>query len=916
MKQHKRRKNKIERYAEVARHSAAAQERNEVKMADTPGMESQIGDFLESMTASMDASLDQMLLPDSYVDFSLEGGDGDKVKLNSKEIFDKLRLLEASPAEAIVKNPVQLAEPDLLLLEGGASPSSSKAIVQCVGDGQTVLTAVEANRLLTIGSSQGRERYEVQGSKVMAFMAKHGLPITLDAYNVVLFNLVRYRLYDESDRVFDSLIASDLVPDAGCWETHIYSHCLRGGRANIEKAIAVIENLKKMTVPVTCKMFNAVLQQFVHDGLTDEAKDFWFKMHLQPDLALDAAAFNTAIKMCVRGGEAERALFFYEEMRGCGVQPDLRTFEMLFRAVAKAPHWKRGYSDIIFEVMDYMEGRELVPDTRVYNAVINAFAYAGDPVAAEFYFWEMRRKGIAQDRLSYFNLFLALAKGQRVGDPALRYGKKGRYSPPPEREKSPMELAWAEVGATQVFKTMAKTYAAGQDGGNTLTGYKDRGSRQTDPYVAPDEGKDGGKEYEVEMQRAVMSMAREKRRKEGRGVEDLLYGFELEALESQEQPATIDMSRVLLIEQKLSAGAAAQHEVEQLVEGLGEDELALLYQRIGAAASDPSPAPRQVRGYAEAPPLQRAQESPQYADGNADEFDDPFLKDLDRYLGEASFRDPAKAKKNALSNHQQQLLSLIDNEPFAAEMESKELVAAQRTLQRSADPGSARADAWEQVEFGRAPHPDYARPLSWRQQCNKNKADKLFADLLRHCAGTSGVSSDGVHRANVQRIDVNADMINVYASVHAEAGDVAGARGAADRLKELNIRPDARTYEVLVRAAVLADSSAEAARALEETKAAGLVPTRLAYGYLVHHHAAAGAHLEAFRVLEEAQQRGITLLEKHYKTLRRRCAELGTMHPAIPEDPLQWAWDAKKVSKRLKRAPEKRIHKLKSLTYY
>lgn len=44
--------------------------------------------------------------------------------------------------------------------------------------------------------------------------------------------------------------------------------------------------------------------------------------------------------------------------------------------------------------MAKMEGAELTPDARIYNAIIYAFSRGGDTVAAEFYFWEMKRKGM------------------------------------------------------------------------------------------------------------------------------------------------------------------------------------------------------------------------------------------------------------------------------------------------------------------------------------------------------------------------------------------------------------------------------------------------------------------------------------------------------------------------------------------
>ena len=69
--------------------------------------------------------------------------------------------------------------------------------------------------------------------------------------------------------------------------------------------------------------------------------------------------------------------------------------------LSQAPHWVDGYHDIIFDAMAKMEGAEIQPDVEIYNSIIYAFGRGGDTVAAEFYFWEMKRKG--SDALSFLS---------------------------------------------------------------------------------------------------------------------------------------------------------------------------------------------------------------------------------------------------------------------------------------------------------------------------------------------------------------------------------------------------------------------------------------------------------------------------------------------------------------------------------
>jgi pentatricopeptide repeat protein len=77
--------------------------------------------------------------------------------------------------------------------------------------------------------------------------------------------------------------------------------------------------------------------------------------------------------------------------------------------------------------MAIMEGKELAPDARIYETLIKAFATARDPTAAEYYFWEMRRKGLHSTPDAYESLLEAYAMGQSVG--ARSYGTVGTYLP-------------------------------------------------------------------------------------------------------------------------------------------------------------------------------------------------------------------------------------------------------------------------------------------------------------------------------------------------------------------------------------------------------------------------------------------------------------------------------------------------------
>ena len=107
-------------------------------------------------------------------------------------------------------------------------------------------------------------------------------------------------------------------------------------------------------------------------------------------------------------------------MISLNIEPTVEIFQNLIRASAEAPFWVNGYQDTIFEALRKMEGYELIPNDKIYGAIIYAFGRANDAKAAEYYFWEMRQKGIPQNAWSYNALLNAYARSQLVG--AKKYG--------------------------------------------------------------------------------------------------------------------------------------------------------------------------------------------------------------------------------------------------------------------------------------------------------------------------------------------------------------------------------------------------------------------------------------------------------------------------------------------------------------
>jgi len=304
--------------------------------------------------------------------------------------------------------------------------------------------------------------------EMLSLMTSAKLAVSQETCTELMGLLVRKRKFVDAEEIFGRLLANGVVPNQQAWTYLVAAKANRGGKENALAALKLIEQIKKAGILPTTDMFTNVMKTMIDARMTDEAEKLWVDMHSE-SITLDNRAFRCALEICTRTGKAERAFFYMDEMRALKIEPELKTFNAFFRAVAEAPHWISGYQDIIFDAMNYMEGAEMMQETSTYNAIIHAFSRAGDPIAAEFYYWEMKKKGLQPDLVTYNTLLNALARGQSVG--AKRYGYKGRYVRPAEKTPTRDQQAFMDIGVERANELRSQN--VWQD-----TDHLERGSRQ------------------------------------------------------------------------------------------------------------------------------------------------------------------------------------------------------------------------------------------------------------------------------------------------------------------------------------------------------------------------------------------------------------------------------------------------------
>lgn len=234
------------------------------------------------------------------------------------------------------------------------------------------------------------------------------LPMNNMLYTLLISCATRTNKFDRAQFYFDDMISRGIDPDKISLGALINSKA----KANrIEDAVQLLDSLLKMNVDLSscCYMYVPILKAYIESRKYEAAEEFWLRMH-DDGLTLTKEAFTLMLQLCAYTNRSERAFFHFDEMKALNIEPDTHVFVALFRAAAEAPCWVNGFQNSLFDAMYAMEGSDLSPTTDIYNSIISGFARAGDAVSAEFYFWEMRRKNLKPDSITYNALLTAYAR--------------------------------------------------------------------------------------------------------------------------------------------------------------------------------------------------------------------------------------------------------------------------------------------------------------------------------------------------------------------------------------------------------------------------------------------------------------------------------------------------------------------------
>lgn len=721
-------------------------------------------------------------------------------------------------------------------------------------------------------------------------MKTHKLAIKMETYIDVMRFQTYFQRFDDSEALFDEALA--LCPDRDTrsmillWAIKLENLARKG---QVKEAIKSLDRLQSWAHCTDPALYNPLLRA-LHDGKHHEEGDnLWIRMHMD-NVDLNVESFNITIQSHAFRGEVERAFFIYRELHVWKLVPDTTTFVMLLHAAARGPWWVKGYENIVYDAVELMEQAEFAPNVDIYNAIISAFGSSADAVSAEYFFWEMLRKGIQPDPTTFIALLDAYANAQRLS--CKTYTWKSRYVEPFDPPLSPDERDMQEIGGRRTAALMASgLYSEPLQEGR---GTKNERKKVVLLDLHEDSEARASVMEQIRREAAELRAARKEKKAREREMEltalEAKLGPKFQAIEAASiknglQKGTSHNSGSQLKDRDLNSLALGNDEEEDFEdddyseEESGDDE----EDGDDDEEDDDDDGTISIRER-----TWKRQWKKVWEKLDTDHFDDPFrdeegIKGLLCTSHVENSEDGDEDESLARADQQINVLSVLDKPDNSNDLE---------TLRKEVD------KEWDFVTFGRAPPFDPTVNPRLRSRIMRQRAMMAFDLMIQ------------------KNIYPSAHHWNRLLAVHSESMQCRDADTIFQSMKEKRNLVNSRTYEYMVRMNVRKKDMATAVALKDEALKSGLVPSIETYGLIIRGYAHRQMLVEALKTLEEAASKGIEVQERNLKFLRSCCTNLGITHPNLPPNPDQWVKDLKQVRRNRKHTSNRNVQPLMSKMFH
>jgi pentatricopeptide repeat protein len=149
-------------------------------------------------------------------------------------------------------------------------------------------------------------------------------------------------------------------------------------------------------------------------------------------------------------------------------------------------------------------------------------------------------------------------------------------------------------------------------------------------------------------------------------------------------------------------------------------------------------------------------------------------------------------------------------------------------------------------------------------------------------------------------VKIDLPLMNAALSCLCNAGE---SKEAYDLISthypKLSLSPDTKTFRPLIRMHVAKGETSRAEASLTAMGELGLTPDAECFGLVVHAQAKDWRVRDAIETVRVMRDRyNIELPEFYASLLRRRCKEMGIIHPLVPEHPIGWMYSERIMQKK------------------
>nr|CAD1843887.1 unnamed protein product [Ananas comosus var. bracteatus] len=222
-----------------------------------------------------------------------------------------------------------------------------------------------------------------------------GVHIGVPVCNFLLKSLVKHCEVERAKMLFQNMKNFGPLPNVHTY-TILMNLYAKDGMFNIDEASGILKEMEQRGVKPNEVTYGTYIRVLCGAGMIESAREF-LKDLLGKGLQYNNYCFNAVILgFCREASLLPRALTVLDEMKACGLTPDVHTYSILIDGFCKKGDVLKGY-DLLIE----MANSGIMPTIVCYSSLLHGLCMRGEMDTAVNLFYELKYRGYEHDLVSY-----------------------------------------------------------------------------------------------------------------------------------------------------------------------------------------------------------------------------------------------------------------------------------------------------------------------------------------------------------------------------------------------------------------------------------------------------------------------------------------------------------------------------------